>query len=105
MSAQAKALRRPRALTPVHARIEAQSAEMWARFHATQRMAQAEDFPDLVALYYFAVKQWNDSVRYSPFFTYLGRRYRWEVTNIGRMRVLHPKTRAVLILGGPGAIW
>ena len=97
---------RQRALPPVHAAIEAQAAAMWARFHANQTMARPEDFPAVCALYYAALDIWKrSSPPHGQFFTYEGRRYRWEWTNAGRLRVLHPKTGALLIVGGPFALY
>ena len=98
--------RRRRPFSSVHVAIEVQAAAMWARFHATGEMARSDDYPEVSALYHFAVAAWKRTPPpHGRHFTYLGRRYRWEWTNMGRLRVLHPDTRALLIVGGPFALW
>lgn len=79
---------------------------MWQLFHTTGCSAPASQFPAVSQLYYTAVHAWKYRTHRATRtgFVYYGRRYRWAVTNLGRLKIFDDSGATLLIQGGIGAI-
>ena len=92
---------------PVHIAIERESRAMWALYERTGAPAPAWMFPAVVGLYehVLAALVFSRSPRLPPTVSYAGRSYPVETTSFGRLRVLEPGTRRLIVAGGIGALW
>lgn len=79
---------------------------MWSLFHSTGRTAPPSMFPAVCQLYYAAEHAWKFRTHRATRlgFVYVGKRYRWSVTNLGRLKVFDESGDTLLIQGGIGAI-
>lgn len=88
----------------LHARIQREAAAARRYCEATGLPLSSSHAPALTALYEAAL---HHVLRYgrTSSFSYLGRRYPLERTYFGRLRVLDPETRTLMVSGGIGELW
>lgn len=93
--------------SPVHREIKRQTDEMWRRFDCTGVPAPSWMFPAVVDLYehILAALLASRLPRLPRSVSYAGKRYLVETTSFGRLRVLEPGTRRLIVASGIGALW
>ena len=90
----------------LRAKLKAEIQNMWAQYRRTGIPASEAAFPAVVALY----EHGEGEYRYrrqagrARGFSYLGMRFGWEVSTLGRLRIVDWKTRELIISGGLDAV-
>ena len=91
----------------VHREIRRQADAMWGLYARTGMPAAGGRFPALFGLYdgVLAALLASRASRFPSSVSYAGKRYPIETTSFGRLRVLEPETRRLLVVGGIGDVW
>ena len=107
LSSRRPTRKRAHKVDPVHREIKRQADAMWRLYHRTGVPAPGRMFPALVDLYdgVLAAALASRAPRLPRSVSYAGKSYPIETTSFGRLRVLDPETRRLLVIGGIGDVW